>query len=54
MGYDKFLSRPSIERTSTQVEVHAIGDTSCWMTPVYNFLTKGELPSDQTEVTTTK
>ena len=24
------------------------------MTPVYNFMTKGELPSDQTEATITK
>ena len=35
------LSRPSIEKTSTPPKVNAIGDSSCWMTPVFNFLTRG-------------
>ena len=48
------LACPSIERSSTLVEVHAIGDASSWMTPVYNFLTKGELPLNQTDATITK
>ena len=48
------LSRPSIEKTSIPLEVNAIGDSSCWMTPVFNFLTKGELPPDRTEAAATK
>ena len=48
------ISRPSIEKTSTQLEVNSIGDSLCWMTPVFNSLTKGELPPDRTEATATK
>ena len=48
------LSRPSIERSMTLLAVNAIGDNSCWMTPVFNFLTKGELPLDQREASATK
>ena len=48
------LSHPSIERYMTLLEVNAIGDSSCWMTPVFNFLTKGELPLDQRKASITK
>ena len=40
------LYSPSIERSTTLLEVNAIGDSSCWMTSVFNFLTKWELPLD--------
>ena len=48
------LSRPSIEKTSIPPEVNAIGDSSCWMTPVFNFLKRGELPPNRTEAAAIK
>ena len=48
------LSHLSIEKPTTSPEVNAIGDNSCWMTPVFNYLTKGELPADQKEANPTK
>ena len=36
------------------LDVHAIGDVDCWMTPVFNYLTKGELSADKKEVAATK
>ena len=48
------LSHPSIEKSMTLPEVNAIGDNSCWMTPVFNFLTNGELPLDRREAAATK
>ncbi|MCI94063.1 hypothetical protein A2U01_0115361, partial [Trifolium medium] len=29
--------------------MNTIGDANCWMTPVYNYLANGILPSDQKE-----
>ena len=43
------LPRPSIEKSSSTLDVCTISDNNCWMTPVYNYLTTGELPSDQKE-----
>ena len=50
----EYLSLPSIEKYTAPPKVNAIGDNSCWMSPVFNFLTKGELSVDQKEATTTK
>ena len=43
------LPRPSIEKPSPTLDVNVIGDSDCWMTPVYNYLAKDELPSDPKE-----
>ncbi|XP_058734152.1 uncharacterized protein LOC131605870 [Vicia villosa] len=43
-----------IDKSSQPLQVLAIGDDHCWMTPVYNFLTKDELPSDVKEASTIK
>ena len=48
------LSRRSIKKSTTLREVNAIGDSSCWMTPIFNFLTKGVLPPDRREAAETK
>ena len=48
------LSRLSIEKPTASPEVNAIGDSSCWMTKIFNYLTKGELPADQKEASATK
>ncbi|MCI55408.1 hypothetical protein A2U01_0076658, partial [Trifolium medium] len=32
---------------SRVLDINAIGDANCWMTPVYNYLANGTLPSDQ-------
>src|ERR1051325_1517819 len=45
----EILSRPRIKKTSTNLDINSIGDSNCWMTPIYNYLTKAELPSDQKE-----
>ena len=42
----EMLPRPSIKKPSLVLGVLAISDNNCWMTPVYNYLTKGELPTD--------
>ena len=48
------LSRLSIEKPIASPEVNAIRDNSCWMTPIFNYLIKGELPADQKEANATK
>src|SRR3954465_11154725 len=50
----EILPRPSISATPQTLQVLAIGDDHCWMTPVYNFLTKNELPADAKEASTIK
>ncbi|XP_058767422.1 uncharacterized protein LOC131641112 [Vicia villosa] len=48
------LSKPSVDKSTSHLQVLAIGDDHCWMTPVYNFLTKNELPADKNEASTIK
>ncbi|XP_058769358.1 uncharacterized protein LOC131643219 [Vicia villosa] len=48
------LPRPSVQTITHPPTVNAIGEAHCWMTPVYNFLTKNKLPSDQKEAATVK
>ena len=43
------LPRPSIEKPSPTLDINFIGDSDCWMTPGYNYLSKVELPSDPKE-----
>ncbi|XP_058765523.1 uncharacterized protein LOC131639017 [Vicia villosa] len=50
----EILSRPSVEKVTQPLPVLAIGDDNCWMTPVYNFLTKDELPTDSKEASAIK
>ncbi|XP_058764605.1 uncharacterized protein LOC131638060 [Vicia villosa] len=50
----EILSRPSIDKSAQTLQVLAIGDDHCWMTPVYNYLTKDELPSDAKEASAIK
>ncbi|XP_058741871.1 uncharacterized protein LOC131614279 [Vicia villosa] len=45
----EILPKPSIESPSALTLVKAIGDTSCWMTPVYNYLISDLLPADPKE-----
>ena len=48
------MSQPSIEKYVTLPEINSIGDNSCWMTPIFNFLTKGDLPLDRREAAVRK
>ena len=48
------ISRPSIVKSTLLPKVNTIRDNSCWMTPVFDFLTNGELPVDQREADVTK
>ncbi|XP_058759896.1 uncharacterized protein LOC131633201 [Vicia villosa] len=50
----EILSRPSVGKSAPYMPVLAIGDDYCWMTPVYNFLTKDELPTDAKEASAVK
>ncbi|XP_058783680.1 uncharacterized protein LOC131658400 [Vicia villosa] len=50
----EILSRPSVEKVTQPLPVLAIGDDNCWMSPVYNFLTKDELPTDSKEASAIK
>ncbi|XP_058765215.1 uncharacterized protein LOC131638669 [Vicia villosa] len=50
----EILSKPSIDKSAQTLPVLAIGDDHCWMTPVYNFLTKDELPTDPKEASVIK
>ncbi|XP_050877934.1 uncharacterized protein LOC127081757 [Lathyrus oleraceus] len=50
----EILPRPSIDKLPPPLEVNAIGDARCWMTPIYNYLTRDELPADPKEATTVK
>ncbi|XP_058753186.1 uncharacterized protein LOC131626387 [Vicia villosa] len=45
----EILPKPSTESSSGLALVNAIGDTSCWMTPVYNYLTSDLLPANLKE-----
>ncbi|GAU22037.1 hypothetical protein TSUD_309410 [Trifolium subterraneum] len=50
----EILSHPSIQKPTRVLDINAIGDTNCWMTPVYNYLAHGTLPNDEKEATTVK
>ena len=50
----EILPRPSIEKATEMLDVNVIGDDNCWMTPVYNYLTNGELPVNSKEASKTK
>ncbi|XP_058742696.1 uncharacterized protein LOC131615241 [Vicia villosa] len=50
----EILSRSSVDKDAQPLPVLAIGDDRCWMTPVYNFLTKDELPTDVKEASAIK
>ncbi|XP_058751778.1 uncharacterized protein LOC131624876 [Vicia villosa] len=50
----EILSRPSVDKGAQPLPVLAISDNNCWMTPVYNFLTKDELPTDAKEASAIK
>ena len=40
--------------STSLLDVNAIGDNSCWMTPVFDYLTTGKLPPEQKEASVTK
>ncbi|GAU47210.1 hypothetical protein TSUD_403510, partial [Trifolium subterraneum] len=48
----KILSHPSIQKPTRVLDINAIGDANCWMTPVYNYLAHGTLPNDEKEAAT--
>ncbi|XP_058751033.1 uncharacterized protein LOC131624059 [Vicia villosa] len=48
----EILLKPSTESSPGLTLVNAIGDTSCWMTTVYNYLTSDLLPHDPKEAST--
>ncbi|GAU33272.1 hypothetical protein TSUD_279460 [Trifolium subterraneum] len=48
----EILSQPSIQKPARVPDINAIGDTNCWMTPLYNYLAHGTLPNDEKEATT--
>ena len=50
----EMLPRPSIEKPTKLLDVDVISDNNCWMTPVYNYLTNGELPANSMEASKTK
>ncbi|GAU51110.1 hypothetical protein TSUD_411870 [Trifolium subterraneum] len=50
----EILSHPSIQKPTRVLDINAIGDANCWMTPVYNYLTHGTLPNDEKESATVK
>ncbi|XP_050889380.1 uncharacterized protein LOC127094613 [Lathyrus oleraceus] len=50
----EILPRPSIDKLPPPLEVNAIGDAHCWMTPIYNYLTRDELPADPKEAAIVK
>ncbi|MCI01817.1 putative protein NYNRIN-like, partial [Trifolium medium] len=43
----EILSLPSIEKPSRVLYINVIDDSNCWMTPIYNYLARGTLPSEQ-------
>ncbi|XP_058766110.1 uncharacterized protein LOC131639642 [Vicia villosa] len=45
----EILPKPNTESPSVLTIVNAIRDASCWMTPVYNYLTSDLLPADPKE-----
>ncbi|GAU33418.1 hypothetical protein TSUD_21110 [Trifolium subterraneum] len=48
----EILSELSIKKPSRILDINAIGDANCWMTPVYNYLAHGTLPNDEKEAAT--
>ncbi|XP_058761333.1 uncharacterized protein LOC131634723 [Vicia villosa] len=50
----EILSKPSVDKSTPLMQVHAIGDDHCWMAPIYNLLTKDELPTDTKEASIIK
>ncbi|KAI5431737.1 hypothetical protein KIW84_035778 [Lathyrus oleraceus] len=49
-----FISEAHIDKLPPPLEVNAIGDAHCWMTPIYNYLTRDELPADPKEAAIVK
>ena len=43
------LPRSSTQNPCSTLEVFAIRDSDCWMTPVHDYLTKGKIPDDPKE-----
>ncbi|GAU35922.1 hypothetical protein TSUD_69550 [Trifolium subterraneum] len=50
----EILSHPSIQKPTRVLDINAIGDANCWMTPVYNYLAHETLPNDEKEAATVK
>ncbi|KAK2410233.1 hypothetical protein QL285_045607 [Trifolium repens] len=50
----EILPRPSIEKPPATLDINAIGDSNCRMTPVYNYLANDILPSDEKEAAAVK
>ncbi|GAU44271.1 hypothetical protein TSUD_133170 [Trifolium subterraneum] len=50
----EILYHPSIQKPTRVLDINAIGDANCWMTPVYNYLAHGTLPNDEKEAATVK
>ncbi|KAK2376303.1 hypothetical protein QL285_077105 [Trifolium repens] len=50
----EILPRPSIDKPPATLNVNIIGDSNCWMTPVYNYLANDTLPSDEKEAAAVK
>ncbi|GAU32556.1 hypothetical protein TSUD_218140 [Trifolium subterraneum] len=50
----EIFSHPSIQKPTRVLDINAIGDINCWMTPVYNYLAHGTLPNDEKEAATVK
>ncbi|GAU34163.1 hypothetical protein TSUD_162630 [Trifolium subterraneum] len=48
----EILSHPSIQKPTRILDINAVGDANCWMTPVYNYLAHGTLPNDEKEAAT--
>ncbi|XP_058724210.1 uncharacterized protein LOC131595762 [Vicia villosa] len=48
------LSDPSVAKNAPAIQVFAIGDDHCWMTPVYKYLMNDELPDDPKEASAIK
>ncbi|GAU46452.1 hypothetical protein TSUD_402190 [Trifolium subterraneum] len=50
----EILFHPSIQKPTMFLDINAIGDANCWMTPVYNYLAHETLPNDEKEAATVK
>ncbi|GAU32517.1 hypothetical protein TSUD_317240 [Trifolium subterraneum] len=50
----EILSHPRIQKPTRVLDINVIGDANYWMTPVYNYLAHGTLPSDENEAATVK
>ncbi|GAU39748.1 hypothetical protein TSUD_219910 [Trifolium subterraneum] len=48
----EIISHPSIQKPTRVLDINAIGDANCWMTPVYNYIAHRTLPNDEKEAAT--